>query len=56
MTVQRVFISLMLVLCLLPMAQAQAYYNYPPDNKSVVIDSTNLPIVWIDVDGVMIQK
>ena len=56
MTVQRAVISLIMVLCLLPMAQAQAYYNYPPDNKSVVIDSTNLPIVWIDVDGKHISR
>ena len=56
MAVQRVIITLILVLCLMPMAQAQAYYNYPPDNKSVVIGSTNLPIVWIGVDGRYIDR
>ena len=25
--------------------------NYPPDNENVRLTSTNLPIVWIDVDG-----
>ena len=26
-------------------------HNFPPDNTDVRIDSTNLPIVWIDVKG-----
>jgi len=30
--------------------------NFPPDDPTVVIDSTNLPIVWIDVDGATIQR
>ena len=30
--------------------------NYPPDFTGVVIDSTNLPIVWIDVHGAMIMR
>lgn len=37
-------------------AHAQSPDNYPPDDKTVVIESTNLPIVWIDVDGVMIDR
>lgn len=35
---------------------AQRADNYPPNNKNVTIDSTNLPIVWLDVNGVMILK
>ena len=35
---------------------AQSPDNYPPDDTTVVIDSTNLPIVWIDVDGAMIDR
>ncbi|MBR5170909.1 MAG: CotH kinase family protein [Muribaculaceae bacterium] len=35
---------------------AQDPANFPPDDQTVVIDSTNLPIVWIDVDGVTIQR
>ena len=37
-------------------ASAQSPDNYPPDDVTVVIDSTNLPIVWIDVDGAMIDR
>ena len=35
---------------------AQRADNYPPNNKNVTIDSTNLPIVWLDVNGAMILK
>ncbi len=30
--------------------------NYKPDNQNVHISSTNLPIVWIDVDGQYIDR
>ena len=30
--------------------------NFPPDNTGVRLDSTNLPIVWIDVDGDSIMR
>lgn len=30
--------------------------NYPPDNKSIVVDYTNLPIVFIDTYGQEIKK
>ena len=30
--------------------------NFPPDDTSVRLDSTNLPIVWIDVDGDSIKR
>ncbi len=30
--------------------------NFPPDNKSVRLDSTNLPIVWIEVGGDSIMR
>ena len=30
--------------------------NYPPDNKNVHLTSTNLPIVWINVDGRIIDR
>ena len=36
--------------------QAQDPANYPPDDTTVVVDSTNLPIVWIDVEGVTIER
>ena len=37
-------------------AWAQLYDNYKPDNKKVVLDETNLPIVFIEVDGQMIDR
>ena len=37
-------------------ASAQRPDNYPPQNKNITIDHTNLPIVWLDVNGVMILK
>lgn len=30
--------------------------NFPPEDTSVRLDSTNLPIVWIDVDGDSIMR
>ena len=30
--------------------------NFPPDNTGVRLDSTNLPIVWIEVDGEEIHR
>ena len=40
----------------LPLAQAQQADNYPPNNQNVTITSTNLPIVWIEVNGAMILR
>ena len=40
----------------LGMAHAQRADNYPPKDKTIKITSSNLPIVWIDVDGAMILK
>ena len=51
----RLFI-LLSVLTFSSVAFAQQADNYPPDNQNVTIDSTNLPIVWIDVNGVMIDR
>ena len=30
--------------------------NFPPDDRGVRLDSTNLPIVWIEVDGDSIMR
>ena len=35
---------------------AQADTNYPPDNKNVRLTSTNLPIVWMTVNGATIDR
>ena len=37
-------------------ARAWSWWNYPPDNENVTITSTNLPIVWLDVDGEYIDR
>ena len=37
-------------------ARAWSWWNYPPDNENVNITSTNLPIVWLDVDGEYIDR
>ena len=48
--------AILLVLSLGDLTHAQSPDNYPPDDTTVVIDRTNLPIVWIDVDGKMIER
>ena len=50
------FLIILMWLSLGQVASAQSPDNYPPDDKTVVIDSTNLPIVWIDVNGAMIDR
>ena len=52
-------IRLLLCLTLLSLANvshAQRPDNYPPDRTDVVIDRTNLPIVWLEVDHAMILR
>ena len=34
----------------------KAAVNFPPENTTVTIDSTNLPIVWIEVGGDSIMR
>ncbi len=53
---KRLFIFAIMVLSLGLVASADSPDNYPPDNKKVTIDSTNLPIVWIEVNGAMIMR
>ena len=48
-------ISLLLLILLLT-GCVKSSANFPPDDKSVRLDSTNLPIVWIDVDGDSIMR
>ena len=31
-------------------------HNFPPADSSVQLDSTNLPIVWIDIEGDSIMR
>ena len=45
------------VMMLAGTARASSWWdNYAPDNKNVRLTSTNLPIVWIDVDGQYIDR
>ena len=36
--------------------KATAWWNYPPDNQNVQLTQTNLPIVWIEVNGQQIDR
>ena len=46
----------MALLAVTATARAWSWWNYPPDNEDVELTSTNLPIVWIDVDGQYIDR
>ena len=53
---KRLLLLAVTVLTLTGTARAWSWWNYPPDNEDVVLTSTNLPIVWIDVDGELIDR
>ena len=54
---KRVLLLAMAVLTLVGTARANSWWdNYRPDNRNVKINSTNLPIVWLDVDGEYIDR
>ena len=53
---RRIVVFFALALFLSVTSAAQSPTNYRPNNINVRLDSTNLPIVWIDVDGVMIER
>ena len=36
--------------------RSTAWWNYPPDNQNVQLTQTNLPIVWIEVNGTQIDR
>ena len=58
MIMMKKLLLVFVLLLVLPhgVTRAQQADNYPPDNTAVTIDSTNLPIVWIEVDGAMILR
>ena len=35
---------------------ARAWLNYPPDNRTVKVNQTNLPIVFINIDGQVLDR
>ncbi len=54
---KRLFLLAMVVIALVVPARANSWWdNFQPDNTNVWLTSTNLPIVWIDVDGEMIDR
>ena len=53
---KRLLLLVLAVLTLTGTARAWSWWNYPPDNQEVGMRSTNLPIVWIDVDGEYIDR
>ncbi len=53
---RRLLLLAVAVLTLTGTARAWGWWNYPPDNENVQLTSTNLPIVWLDVDGEYIDR
>ena len=52
---KRFFCLILGLLLMAGVATAASPTNYPPDDKTVTITSTNMPIVWIEVGGRTIQ-
>ena len=54
---KRLLLLAVAMLTLAGTALANSWWdNYRPDNRNVRLTSTNLPIVWIDVDGNYIDR
>ena len=53
---KRLLLLVTALLALTGTARAWSWWNYPPDNVNVQLTSTNLPIVWLDVDGQIIDR
>ena len=53
---KKVLLLISLILLTGHVVQAQRADNYPPKDKTITIGQTNLPIVWLDVNGVMILR
>ena len=53
---KRLFLLILAVIVMTATARAWSWWNYPPDNQDVRLTSTNLPIVWIEVDGQIIDR
>ena len=53
---KRLFLFILTALTLTGTARAASWWNYPPDNQNVRLTSTNLPIVWLNVDGKAIDR
>ena len=53
---KRLLLFIVALLTLAGTARSADWWNYPPDNEMVKLNSTNLPIVWLDVDGQVIDR
>ena len=53
---KRLLLLVLVVFAMTGTARAWSWWNYPPDDESVQVNSTNLPIVWMDVDGQIIDR
>ena len=54
---KRLILLAVTIMAIAGMAQANNWWdNYKPDNRNVRLTSTNLPIVWIDVNGQTIDR
>ena len=53
---KRLFLLALTLMALTGTARAWVWWNYPPDDQSVQITMTNLPIVWLEVDGQYIDR
>ena len=54
---KRLLLLAVALLTLTGTARAWSWWeNYPPDNENVKLTSTNLPIVWLEVDGEYIDR
>ena len=53
---KRLLLLVVAVMTLTAVARAWSSINYPPDNQGVQLQSTNLPIVWINVNGQYIDR
>ena len=53
---KRILLLILTLFVLTGTARAWSWWNYPPDNEDVQLTSTNLPIVWIEVDGQYIDR
>lgn len=53
---QMIFMAVVLLMLVASCDRQPNKNNFPPDNANVALDSTNLPIVWVEVDGVTVDR
>ena len=53
---QMIFMAVVVLMLVTSCDRQPNKNNFPPDNANVALDSTNLPIVWVEVDGVTVDR